>query len=111
MSRKLKTFILLFLSIIGLNVIVPPSTQIVYATATNDISIPENTFRDLSEEAMILVLTAIDEMPQDMGDQAEIDAYMLSKEIDLHFVNESQLRSFWGCVGAVTWAVGTTAVV
>ncbi|MGX7348337.1 hypothetical protein [Aerococcus vaginalis] len=62
---------------------------------------------------MILVFTAIDEMPQDMldeGDQAEIDAYMLSKEIDLHFVNESQLRSFWGCVDAVTWAVGTTAV-
>lgn len=57
MNKKLKTFILLFLSIIGLNVIVPPSTQIVYATATNDISIPENTFRDLSEEDMVLVLT------------------------------------------------------
>lgn len=44
------------------------------------------------------------------GNQEEIDSYMLSKGIDLQFDNEMQFRSFWGCVGAVTWAIGTTAI-
>lgn len=87
----------------------------VYADEVPSVSVTEtvNTFENLSEESILLILTAVDEMPQEMlerGDQEEIDNYMLNKGIDLQFDGETQYRSFWGCVGAVTWVVGTTAI-
>lgn len=46
----------------------------------------------------------------DRGDQEGIYSYMLSKGIDLQFNGETQLRSFWGCIGAVALVVGTTTI-
>ena len=53
----------------------------VYADEVPSVSVTEtvNTFENLSEESILLILTAVDEMPQEMlerGDQEEIDNYV-----------------------------------
>lgn len=116
MNKKLKMMSVGLLSTVMLNVAIPGVTQVVHANELSAATEAGNTFKDLSEESILLILEAVDEMPQEMldrGDQAEIDEYMLSKGINLKFDGEegkTGFRSFWGCVGAVTWAVGTTAI-
>ncbi|WP_438478127.1 hypothetical protein [Streptococcus pluranimalium] len=113
MNKKLKMMSIGLLSTVMLNIAIPGVTQVVHANELFIAAEAGNTFKDLSEESILLILEAVDEMPQEMldrGDQAEIDEYMLSKGINLKFDGESEFRSFWGCVGAITWAVGTTAI-
>jgi len=113
MNKKLKMMSIGLLSTVMLNIAIPGVTQVVHANELSIAAEAGNTFKDLSEESILLILEAVDEMPQEMldrGDQAEIDEYMLSKGINLKFDGETGFRSFWGCVGAVTWAVGTTAI-
>lgn len=79
----------------------------------NDIS--QDTFANLSEESMYLILNAVNDMPQEMlnkGNFDEISKYMRSKGINFVLKDEEllQIQSFWGCVGAITWAVGATAL-
>ena len=113
MNKKLKRISIALLSILMLNTMTPGVVSVVHANEMNSATETVNTFKDLSEDSILLILKAVDEMPQEMlerGNQEEIDSYMLSKGIDLQFDGEMQARSFWGCVGAVTWAVGTTAI-
>lgn len=113
MNKKLKRISIAFLSMLILNISLPGVVSVAYANEVNSATETVNTFKDLSEDSILLILKAVDEMPQEMldrGDQEEIDNYMFSKGIDLQFDGETQFRSFWGCVGAVTWAVGTTAI-
>lgn len=114
MNKKLKTVSLGLLGLAMFSFTAPSFSRVAYANeVTSTVSTVKNNFKDLSEDSMLLLLKAIDSIPQDMlerGNQSEIDQYMLSKGIDLKFDGEIQERSFWGCVGAVTWAVGTTAV-
>ncbi|MFI3126025.1 hypothetical protein ODU07_11290 [Streptococcus suis] len=113
MNKKLKMMSIGLLSTVMLNIAIPGVTQVVHANEMSIAAEAGNTFKDLSEESILLILEAVDEMPQEMldrGDQAEIDEYMLSKGINLKFDGETEFRSFWGCVGAVTWAVGTAAI-
>lgn len=89
------------------------ASGVVYADEVSSAEETVNTFENLSEESILLILTAVDEMPQEMldrGNQDEIDDYMRSKGINLQFDDETQSRSFWGCVGVVSWVVGTTAI-
>lgn len=72
-----------------------------------------NKFSNLSEESMLRVLNAASAITEDMlerGNQIEIKRFMLSHGIDIKFENEQYDRDFWGCLGAITWAVGTTAL-
>ncbi len=72
-----------------------------------------NSFSELSEESMLMLLKAIEKIPDEMlerGNQNEIDRFMFENGIDLKFSGERVKRDFWGCVGAVSWAVGSTAV-
>ena len=97
------------LSTVILNIALTEGVSVVHANEVVSATKLGNTFKDLSEESILLILKAVDEMPQGMlerGNQEEIDKYMLSKGIDLKFDNEVQFRDFWGCVGAVAWAVG-----
>lgn len=113
MNKKLKMMSIGLLSTVMLNIAIPGVTQVVHANELSIAAEAGNTFKDLSEESILLILEAVDKMPQEMldrGDQAEIDEYMLSKGINLKFDGETEFRSFWGCVGAITWAVGTTAI-
>ncbi|TAA65692.1 hypothetical protein D2908_09495 [Streptococcus sp. LQJ-218] len=101
------------LSTVMLNIALTEGVLVVHANEVVSATKLGNTFNDLSEESILLILKAVDEMPQGMlerGNQEEIDKYMLSKGIDLKFDNEEQVRDFWGYVGAVAWAVGSAAI-
>ena len=112
MNKKIKMVSVALLSTVILNIALTEGVLVVHANEVASATKFGNTFKDLSEESILLVLKAVDEMPQGMlerGNQEEIDKYMLSKGIDLKFDNEVQFRDFWGCVGAVAWAVGSAA--
>lgn len=109
MNKKIKMVSVALLSTVILNIALTEGVSVVHANEVVSATKLGNTFKDLSEESILLILKAVDEMPQGMlerGNQEEIDKYMLSKGIDLKFDNEVQFRDFWGCVGAVAWAVG-----
>ena len=113
MNKRIKIMSVALLSTVILNIALTEGVSVVHANEVASATKLGNTFKDLSEESILLILKAVDEMPQGMlerGNQEEIDKYMLSKGIDLKFDNEVQFRDFWGCVGAVTWAVGSAAV-
>ena len=113
MNKKIKMVSVALLSTVILNIALTEGVSVVHANEVVSATKLGNTFKDLSEESILLILKAVDEMPQGMlerGNQEEIDKYMLSKGIDLKFDNEVQFRDFWGCVGAVAWAVGSAAV-
>ena len=112
MNKKIKMVSVALLSTVILNIALTEGVSVVHANEVVSATKLGNTFKDLSEESILLILKAVDEMPQGMlerGNQEEIDKYMLSKGIDLKFDNEVQFRDFWGCVGAVAWAVGSAA--
>ena len=107
MNKKIKMVSVALLSTVILNIALTEGVSVVHANEVVSATKLGNTFKDLSEESILLILKAVDEMPQGMlerGNQEEIDKYMLSKGIDLKFDNEVQFRDFWGCVGAVAWA-------
>ncbi|QCQ04727.1 hypothetical protein FAX13_08925 [Ligilactobacillus animalis] len=91
----------------------------VFSIKANELASPQeqsqnvDMFSELSEESMIMLFKAIEKIPDEMlerGNQYEIDRFMLENGIDLKFSGERAKRDFWGCVGAVSWAVGSTAV-
>lgn len=114
MEKLLKLLIVGFI-VLMLNISISPSVSAAASqTNTTQIQPQENdTFADLSEESMLLLFTAIEKMPQDIldrGNQYEIDRFMFENGVDLKFTGERTKRGFWGCVGAVSWVVGSTVV-
>lgn len=114
MKNLLKWIIVGFI-VLMFNISVSPSVSAVASqTSVTQVQPQEHdTFVNLSEESMVLLFNAIERLPQDMldrGNQYEIDRFMFENGIDLKFAGERTKRGFWGCVGAVSWAVGSTAV-
>ena len=90
MNKKIKMVSVALLSTVILNIALTEGVSVVHANEVVSATKLGNTFKDLSEESILLILKAVDEMPQGMlerGNQEEIDKYMLSKGIDLKFDN------------------------
>ncbi|MXQ48921.1 hypothetical protein GRB29_05920 [Streptococcus pneumoniae] len=60
MNKKLKMMSVGLLSTVMLNVAIPGVTQVVHANELSAATDADNSFKDLSEESILLILEAVD---------------------------------------------------